>query len=254
MGRFALLCLVSLSLTLLAAPPARADDVDVALVLVTDVSRSIDDIEFKLEKDGYSSAFVSDKVLAAIHGGPLGKIAVSYVEFASSFEVRTVLDWTVIRDKASAQAFVDQLAAAPRSFWGRTAISAGIDLGVRMFHESGFTASRQVIDVCGDGTNNAGRDVAEARDEAVTAGITINGLAIINDHPVSWTFAHVQPPGGLANYYRENVTGGPGSFVLEVHDFSSFGEAMTRKLVDEIAARPPGSRYAASRYTIGRGD
>ena len=67
------------------------------------------------------------------------------------------------------------------------------------------------------------------------AGITINGLAIINDHPVSWTYAHVQPPGGLANYYRENVTGGPGSFVLEVHDFHTFGEAMTRKLVTEIA-------------------
>ena len=95
-----------------------------------------------------------------------------------------------------------------------------------------------------------GRDVAEARDDAVKAGVTINGLAIINDHPVSWTFAHVQPPGGLANYYRENVTGGPGSFVLEVHDFASFGEAMTRKLVDEIAARPSASRYAASRYTM----
>ena len=94
-----------------------------------------------------------------------------------------------------------------------------------------------MIDVCGDGTNNAGRDVTEARDDAVKAGITINGLAIINDHPVSWTYAHVQPPGGLPNYYRENVTGGPGSFVLEVHDFHTFGEAMTRKLVTEIADR-----------------
>ena len=94
-----------------------------------------------------------------------------------------------------------------------------------------------MIDVCGDGTNNAGREVTEARDDALKAGITINGLAIINDHPVSWTFAHVQPPGGLPNYYRENVTGGPGSFVLEVHDFHSFGEAMTRKLVTEIAGR-----------------
>ena len=89
--------------------------------------------------------------------------------------------------------------------------------------------------MCGDGTNNAGRDVTEARDDAVKAGITINGLTIINDHPVSWTYAHVQPPGGLPNYYRDNVTGGPGSFVLEVHDFATFGEAMTRKLVNEIA-------------------
>ncbi|HEY0422947.1 MAG TPA: DUF1194 domain-containing protein, partial [Rhodopila sp.] len=91
------------------------------------------------------------------------------------------------------------------------------------------------------------REAADARDDAVKAGVTINGLAIINDHPVSWTFAHVQPPGGLANYYRENVTGGPGNFVLEVHDFASFGEAMTRKLVDEIAAVPPLSNYATRR-------
>jgi hypothetical protein len=232
-------------LPLLASQPARADDVDVALVLVTDVSRSIDDSEFKLEKDGYASAFTSQKVLEAIQGGPAGKIAVSYIEFASSFEVRTVLDWTVIRDRASAQAFVDRLAAAPRSFWGRTAISAGVDQAVQLLAETGMNATRHVIDVCGDGTNNAGREVAEARDDAVKAGITINGLAIINDHPVSWTFAHVQPPGGLANYYRANVTGGPGSFVLEVHDFSSFGEAMTRKLVDEIATGPRKPKFAA---------
>jgi hypothetical protein len=232
-------------LPLLASQPARADDVDVALVLVTDVSRSIDDSEFKLEKDGYASAFTSQKVLEAIQGGPAGKIAVSYIEFASSFEVRTVLDWTVIRDRASAQAFVDRLAAAPRSFWGRTAISAGVDQAVQLLAETGMNATRHVIDVCGDGTNNAGREVAEARDDAVKAGITINGLAIINDHPVSWTFAHVQPPGGLANYYRANVTGGPGSFVLEVHDFSSFGEAMTRKLVDEIATGPAQPKFAA---------
>jgi hypothetical protein len=248
MGRFALARVVVatvLAVLFLRITPVRADDVDVALVLVTDVSRSIDDSEYKLEKDGYASAFASEKVLAAIHGGPVGQIAVAYVEFASGFEVRTVLDWTLIRDKASAQAFIDELTAAPRSFWGRTAISAGIDQGVRLFRESGFSALRQVIDVCGDGTNNAGRDVADARDDAVKAGITVNGLAIINDHPVSWTFAHVQPPGGLANYYRENVTGGPGSFVIEVHDFSSFGEAVTRKLVDEIAANPTASRYAA---------
>jgi hypothetical protein len=246
MGRIALLLLaVSLPLPLLAAAPARADDVDVALVLVTDVSRSIDDSEFKLEKDGYTSAFTSQKVLEAIQGGPAGKIAVAYVEFASSFEVRTVLDWTVINDKASAQAFADRLATAPRSFWGRTAISAGVDQAVQLLAETGMNATRHVIDVCGDGTNNAGREISEARDDAVKAGITINGLAIINDHPVSWTFAHVQPPGGLANYYRANVTGGPGSFVLEVHDFATFGEAMTRKLVDEIATSSSKPKFAA---------
>lgn len=232
---------------LLILPPLAgqaAEDVDVALVLVTDVSRSIDDAEYKLEKAGYTAAFTSKAVIDAIRGGTTGAIAVAYVEFASSFEVRTVLDFSVIRDVASAQQFVDRLSDAPRSFWGRTAISAGIDHGVQLLAESGVNAPRRVIDVCGDGTNNAGRDITEARDDAVKAGIVVNGLAIINDHPVSWTFAHVQPPGGLANYYRENVTGGPGSFVLEVHDFASFGEAMTRKLVSEIATGPVPVRFA----------
>src|ERR1700728_4270759 len=102
----------------LAVPAAHAaDDVDLALVLVTDVSRSIDDSEFTLEKNGYSAAFTSNQVLTAIRNGPLGAIAVAYVEFASGFEVKTVLDWSVIRDPASAQAFVDKLTAAPRSCW-----------------------------------------------------------------------------------------------------------------------------------------
>ena len=243
MARFRWIFLL-LSLLAPITPAFAADDVDLALVLVTDVSRSIDDIEFTLEKDGYAAAFNSDQVLAAIKNGPVGAIAVSYVEFASGFEVKTVLDWTVIHNAASAKAFVEKLTASPRSFWGRTAISAGIDHAVGMLAENGLNASRRAIDVCGDGTNNAGRDVTAARDDAVAAGITINGLAIINEHPVSWTFAHVQPPGGLQNYYRENVTGGPGSFVLEVHDFKTFGEAMTRKLIAEIAGREALNRFA----------
>ena len=246
------IALVSLAALLLAvAPVARtqvlAQDVDVALVLVTDVSRSIDDGEFALEKNGYASALTSQTVIDAIQGGPAGKIAVAYIEFASSFEVRTVLDWTTIADKASAEAFVVRLKAAPRSFWGRTAIGAGVDQAVQLLAETSLNPTRRVIDVCGDGTNNAGREVADARDDAVKAGIVVNGLAIVNDHPASWTFAHVQPQGGLANYYRNNVTGGSGSFVLEVHDFASFGEAMTRKLVNEIANAQSGSRFADHR-------
>ncbi|MCW3476571.1 DUF1194 domain-containing protein [Limobrevibacterium gyesilva] len=222
-------------LALLPASVWAAEPVDLALVLVTDVSRSIDDSEFDLEKQGYATAFTDREVLAAIKGGAIGAIAVNYVEFASAYEVKTVVDWMVIRDETSARAFVDKLLVAPRSYYGRTAISAGIEMAMRNLANSGFEAQRRVIDVCGDGTNNNGRDVAEARDEAVEAGITINGLAIINEHPVSWTFAHVQPPGGLANYYRENVAGGIGNFVLEVHEFRAFGTAMTRKLINEIA-------------------
>ena len=249
MRRIALVSLVALLLAV--APVARtqvlAQDVDVALVLVTDVSRSIDDGEFALEKNGYASALTSQTVIDAIKGGPAGKIAIAYIEFASSFEVRTVLDWTTIADKASAEAFVVRLKAAPRSFWGRTAIGAGVDQAVQLLAETSLNPTRRVIDVCGDGTNNAGREVADARDDAVKAGIVVNGLAIVNDHPASWTFAHVQPQGGLANYYRNNVTGGSGSFVLEVHDFASFGEAMTRKLVNEIASAQPGKRFADHR-------
>jgi hypothetical protein len=226
------------ALVTFAAPARAAEQVDLALALVTDVSRSVDDGEFDLEKQGYATAFTSPQVLAAIHSGAVGAIAVTYIEFASNYEIKTVLDWTVVRDEASASAFVDRLSRAPRSYYGRTSISAGVDHAVEAFAEGGFEAGRRVIDVCGDGTNNAGRDVTAARDDAVKTGITVNGLAIINDHPMSWTYAHVQPPGGLANYYRENVTGGPGSFVLEVHDLHVFGEAMTRKLVSEIATRP----------------
>ncbi len=230
-------CLLSLLVLLAPAAARAAEPVDLALVLVTDVSRSIDDAEFDLEKDGYVTAFTNAAVVKAIQGGAIGKIAVSYVEFASNYEVRAVVDWSVIADAASAKDFADRVRSAPRSFWGRTAISAGIDRAMDALAESGFEATRRVIDVCGDGTNNAGREVEDSRDEAVAAGVTINGLAIINDHPVAWTYAHVQPPGGLANYYRANVTGGPGSFVLEVHDFRDFGEAMTRKLISEIADR-----------------
>jgi hypothetical protein len=232
-----MLRIIVLAVLLLAAAPARAVDVDLALVLVTDVSRSIDDSEYTLEKQGYATAFTNPAVLRAIKGGLVGRIAVAYLEFAGDGETAIVVDWMTIADQASAQAFVDRLSAAPRSFHGRTAISNGIDLAVQALGESGFNAARRVIDVCGDGTNNAGREITAARDDALRAGVTINGLAIINEHPVSWTFAHVQPPGGLAHYYRENVTGGPGTFVLEVRDFTTFGEAMTRKLVTEIAVR-----------------
>ncbi len=225
----------------LLLPAAGSDDkpkADVALVLLTDVSRSIDDREFTLEKQGYAAAFNDPKVIAAIQGGPVGRIAVAYIEFSGSEQVQTVLQWTMISDAASAADFATKLVAAPRTSYGRTAIGSGVDAAARMLQELDYGDVRKVIDVAGDGTSNAGHTITEARDDALADGITINGLAIINDHPVSYTFAHVQPPGGLGNWYRENVTGGPGSFVVEVHDFTAFGQAMARKLLDEIAALP----------------
>jgi hypothetical protein len=228
--------LIAACLLVVVPAPARAGEpVDLLLALVTDVSRSIDDAEFSLEKTGYRTAFTSPDVIAAIKAGPVGAIAVIYIEFASTYEVRTLLDWTVIRDEATADAFAARLREAPRSFRGRTAIGAGMEQALQAMAAAPFETRRRVIDVCGDGTSNNGPDVADMRDRAVEAGLTVNGLAIVNESPVSWAFAHVQPPGGLVNYYRQNVTGGPGSFVLEVRDFRNFGAAMTRKLINEIA-------------------
>lgn len=236
--RVAVLLAVLLPFAATSRPAVAAEPVDLALVLVSDVSRSIDDSEFDLQKQGYTAAFQDPRVLAAIHNGAIGAIAVAYVEFAGSYEVKTVMDWTIVRDEASARAMTKTIAAAPRSFYGRTSISAGIDHALALLGEASVDAPRRVIDVAGDGTNNAGRDVTAARDDALQAGVTINGLAIINDHPVSYTFAHVQPPGGLTEWYRNNVIGGPGSFVVEIHEFSAFGEAITRKLINEIAENP----------------
>ena len=230
---------VLLILMLLLAPARAAEPVDLLLVLVSDVSRSVDDAEFALTKEGYAAAFNDPRVLAAIRGGAIGAIAVAYVEFAGSHEVRTVMDWHVVRDDASARAMTDALSAAPRAFWGRTSISAGIDRAMVLLQEPPFEATRRVIDVVLDGSNNSGRDAAAARDDAVAAGVTVNGLAILTDPgpfaPPQVT-AHVNPPGGLTEWTRQNVMGGPGGFVVEAREFQAFGEAMTRKLVNEIAS------------------
>lgn len=223
---------------LLLAPVARAaTTVDVALVIVDDVSGSINDDEYKLEKQGYYDAFTNPSVISAIQGGPMGSIAVAFVEFAGAGQVQTVLPWTILKDAASAKEFAEKMQGAPRSAWGHTAIGDGITAAQNELNHSGVTASRRVIDVAGDGNNNAGRPVQEARDEAASQGITINGLAIANESDIPWLQRHTHPPGGLDNYYRQNVTAGETSFVLEVHDYKTFGEAVLRKLIQEIALK-----------------
>jgi hypothetical protein len=140
----------------------------------------------------------------------------------------------------AALAFGDRLLESPRSFADRTSISGGIDFALAQFARAPFSSERRTIDVSGDGTNNAGRDVGQARDEALALGITINGLVILSETPLPWNPEHTNPPGGLANYYRVNVVGGPGAFVLEAKDFNSFGQAIIKKLIAEIAdATPP---------------
>jgi len=234
----------------LAANGARAQGtaVDVALVLAADVSRSIDDGEFKLQRQGYAAAITSPRVLRAIKAGTHGSIALCFIEWAGPAEEAMVVEWTVIGDEETAAGFAEALLKAPRSFSGRTAIGDGIDFAVVALSSTAFHADRRIIDVSGDGNNNAGRLVLAARDDAVAKGITINGLAIINERtggePGSFFYGHTHPPGGLPNYYRDNVIGGPGAFVMQVVNFDTFAEAITDKLLTEISALSP-SRASA---------
>jgi hypothetical protein len=224
-----------------AAPPAMADDaVDAAVVLAADVSRSINDEEFDLQRRGYAAAIVSDKLMEAIRSGPHGAIALAYVEWAGEGEQTIVVDWTVVRNPADAQKFAASLTSSPRSFLGRTAIGSALDFAMGLFGEASLQTDRKVIDVSGDGTSNQGRPVGEARDAAIAAGAVVNGLAIFNRRAAAeggYLALHTNPPGGLAKYYRDNVVGGPGAFVLPIDDFGNFGDAMIRKLTAEIASR-----------------
>jgi len=227
---------------LLAAVPAAraAEPVDLLLVLASDVSRSVDAQKFQLQRDGYAAALSDRRVLDAIRSGHNKRIAVQFVEWSGFGNQKVVIDWTLIDGTQAAQAFGDRLLELPRSFADRTSISGGIDFALAQFAHAPFTCERRTIDVSGDGTNNAGRDVTLARDEALVLGITINGLVILSETPLPWNPEHTNPPGGLANYYRNNVVGGPGAFVLEAKDFNSFGQAIIKKLIAEIAdATPP---------------
>ena len=215
---------------------ACAQNTDLLLVLAADVSRSIDEGEFELQRKGYAAALSDPRVLAAVRGGTNGAIAVCFVEWSGAGEQLVVADWTVIRDGEDAGGLSAAILSAPRSFIGRTSISGAIDFAMARFAAATQHSNRRVIDISGDGTNNSGRPVTEARDQALAEGITINGLAIINDkRNPGYTF-HTQPPGGLPEWYRQNVIGGPGAFLHVVEDFRSFADAMTNKLVSEIAA------------------
>ena len=226
---------------------ARAQATDLLLVLAADVSRSIDESEFALQRKGYAAAVADPRVLAAIHGGATGTIAICFVEWSGAGEQTVVVDWTVIRDGEDAGGLSAAILASPRSFIGRTSISGAIDFAMERFAAAQPRSRRRIIDISGDGTNNSGRPVTDARDEAVAQGVTINGLAIVNDKPNPGYTFHTQPPGGLPEWYRQNVIGGPGAFLRVVEDFQSFADAMTNKLVSEIAAAPPQPRTSSLR-------
>jgi len=220
---------------LFAASPARTEPVDLLLVLAADVSRSIDSQKFQLQREGYAAALADPRVIDAIQSGRRGRIGVLFLEWSGFGNQKVVIDWTVVDGPKTAQAFGDRLLESPRSFADRTSISGGIDAAVAQLARAPFEAQRRTIDVSGDGTNNAGRDVGLARDEALALGISINGLVILSETPLPWNPEHTNPPGGLTKYYRDNVIGGPGSFALEAKDFNSFGEAIVKKMIAEIA-------------------
>jgi Protein of unknown function (DUF1194) len=148
----------------------------------------------------------------------------------------------VIGDDKTARLFGDHLVEASRAFADSTSISAGIDFAMTQLDSAPYEGRRRVIDVSGDGDNNGGRDVAAARDEAIAKGVTINGLVILTDTSTGGNSNHTNPPGGLANYYRNNVIGGPGAFVMVAENSKSFGDILVKKLIAEIAQAAPRQR------------
>lgn len=243
------------ALALSAAPlvwqPAAAQKiaVDLELVIAVDVSGSIDPVEAQLQREGYYNAFTNAKIINAIKSGPHGRIGMTYMEWAGSHYQRTVIDWSMIDGAEAARQFVARLADVPPTTQRWTSISGAIDYAMQLLAQSPFEGTRRVIDVSGDGSNNNGRSVVQARDEAVAQGVVINGLPIINDRPTMWGG---MPERNLDAYYERNVIGGPGSFIVVADGFEKFADAILQKLILEIAGTPPAdpsggpTRYAAA--------
>jgi hypothetical protein len=210
--------------------------VDLELALAVDISRSIDAEEALLQRQGYIEAFRHPDVIKAIRAGMLRRIAVSYFEWAGMTVPDVVVGWTLIEDQAGAFAFAEALSRIAPNAARRTSISRAIDFALPLFEGNGFEGTRRVIDVSGDGPNNWGDLVTSARDRAIAAGVTINGLPIL-DHG-GGMFSSFNIP-DLDLYYRDCVIGGPGAFVVVAADFADFARAVRRKLILEIAGRGP---------------
>jgi hypothetical protein len=210
------------------APSAQAQGrplVDLLLVLAVDVSGSVDQSRFELQKHGYAAAFRSADVIQTIQSGAAQSIAVAMMQWTGPDMQAVVAGWTQVHDPASAGAFAAAVDASERMlFAGGTSISGAIDRATTLLAEAPFTAPRKVIDVSGDGANNRGRPAELARDAAVSAGIVINGLPILTLEP------------DLDRYYQDSVIGGSGAFVITIHNYDQFAEAIERKLISEIAA------------------
>ena len=240
----ALAVAVAIPLMAAGAAPGEETPVDLELVLSVDVSRSVDLDEAILQRDGYVRAFNDQRLIEAIQGGNHGRIAVTYLEWAGWGQWWQRTGWAAVSDAKSADDFAAAVAALPLQSGHWTSITTALETAMRLFEDNGFAGDRRVIDVSGDGPNNVGGNVALARAGAMAQGVTVNGLAIVNERD-----GHLNIP-DLDVYYRECVIGGPGAFVVVAEDFHSFGEAVLRKLILEIAGRHPGDgieRFAVPR-------
>ena len=200
-----------------------------------DVSRSITPNEMEIQRRGYAEAITSPEVMEAIRKGMLARVAVTYIEWAGSHTQRTVVEWTLIEDAATARAFADALTSGLDFAMRRTSISGALLAGAEAFEDNGFSGLRRVIDISGDGPNNQGRPVLAARDSVLARGIVVNGLPLMTREGMGSRW-HLED---LDIYYRDCVIGGPGAFVIPVTDWDQFAEAVRRKLVLELAGRTP---------------
>jgi len=236
-----LLCAAALwALTAAAAQAQTAEiGVGVELVLAVDVSRSIDASEQLIQRRGYAEAFRSAEVQEAILNGGWGRVAITYVEWGGAGAQSVLIPWTLIDSPEAALDFAARIETGPSAGVSRTSISAAIDFSAALFQGNGYAGMRRVIDISGDGPNNQGRPVTEARAAAAAQGITVNGL------PLMTTGAIDEPYGGwgsipdLDRYYVDCVIGGPGAFVIPVTDWDQFAGAVRRKLVLELAGWQP---------------
>ncbi len=218
------LCAIWVVLTGAVAPAHAQTPVDLQLVLAVDASGSVSDARFELQKQGYVAAFRNPQLLEAIRSGSSRAIAVTMTQWTGPALQLQVVPWMLIRDEASMRTLADAIDKAPRQlFGGGTSISGAIDHAVTLFPQAEFKGARWVIDVSGDGANNRGRSAIAARDDAVSAGVSINGLPILALEP------------NLDHYYRDNVIGGPGAFVIVAESYEDFAEAVLKKLITEIA-------------------
>jgi Protein of unknown function (DUF1194) len=208
-----------------------AAEVDVELVLAVDISQSMDTEEQEVQRAGYVAALTSREFLDAIEVGPIGRVAVTYMEWGGVDEHFIVADWTVIQDASSASHFASKIHEAPLRQVQRTSIASALEKSVQLVQNNQYQGLRQVIDISGDGPNNQGGSVTEMRDRMIAAGVTINGLPLMmKSNKNTW-----QAMLHLDHYYEDCVIGGPGSFAIPVRSQEGFADAIRMKLVMEIA-------------------